>query len=323
MKAATHDTFGEPRDVLNAGEIAKPEPKAGEVLVRMTLSPIHNHDLWTVRGTYGYKPDLPAIGGSEAVGTIEAVGEGVDEGLMGKRVTASGVRGSWSEYFTVPGGSVIPLPDAIEDEAAAQLVAMPFSAISLLDFLNVSEGDWVIQTAANGAVGKILAVLAKSRGVNVVNLVRRAEAAEEISNLENIVVTTEDGWQDKVRAITGEKGAKAAVDSVGGKAAADLISLLGDDGLLVTFGSATGEPVPVASGEVIFKQLTIKGFWGARVIRDMEPEKKAALMKELIGLAASGKLPLDVGGVYALDNIIEAVDAALTPGRNGKIMMKG
>ena len=66
MKAATHDTFGEPVEVLASTEVEKPAPAAGEVLVKMTFSPIHNHDLWTVHGSYGYKPELPgAIGGSE------------------------------------------------------------------------------------------------------------------------------------------------------------------------------------------------------------------------------------------------------------------
>ncbi|MEC9104645.1 MAG: alcohol dehydrogenase catalytic domain-containing protein, partial [Pseudomonadota bacterium] len=76
MKAAVHDIFGEPVDVLETREVETPKPAAGEVLVRTLLSPIHNHDLWTIRGNYGYKPPLPgAIGGSEAAGVIEAVGE--------------------------------------------------------------------------------------------------------------------------------------------------------------------------------------------------------------------------------------------------------
>ena len=59
MKAATYTTFGEPADVLVVKDVARPDPKAGEVLIRTILSPIHNHDLWTIRGTYGYKPELP------------------------------------------------------------------------------------------------------------------------------------------------------------------------------------------------------------------------------------------------------------------------
>ena len=65
MQAAIHDTFGEPADVLETKTTDTPEPAAGEVRIKTLLSPIHNHDLWTIRGNYGYKPDLPgAIGGS-------------------------------------------------------------------------------------------------------------------------------------------------------------------------------------------------------------------------------------------------------------------
>ena len=82
MHSAIHDTFGEPADVLHLADSVKPQAKQGEALIRMVLSPIHNHDLWTVRGNYGYKPDLPAIGGTEALGVVEAVGEGVDAGMI-------------------------------------------------------------------------------------------------------------------------------------------------------------------------------------------------------------------------------------------------
>ena len=68
-------------------------------------------------------------------------------------MAVGGVQGSWAEYFIAPAAGVVPLPETISDEAAAQLIAMPFSAISLLDMLNVKAGDWIVQTAANGAVG--------------------------------------------------------------------------------------------------------------------------------------------------------------------------
>src|SRR5690606_9115999 len=111
-----------------------PEPAAGEVRVRMRLAPIHNHDLWTIRGQYGYKPRLPAIGGSEGHGVVDAIGEGVEGLHVGQRVTAASGRGTWAEYFVASAKMVIPMPDAIADELAAQLVAMPLSALMLLEF---------------------------------------------------------------------------------------------------------------------------------------------------------------------------------------------
>ncbi|HEX7916540.1 alcohol dehydrogenase catalytic domain-containing protein, partial [Rudaea sp.] len=74
MRSAIHHQFGEPADVLVLGDSPMPEPGPGEVRIRMRLAPIHNHDLWTIRGQYGYKPSLPAIGGSEGFGVIDALG---------------------------------------------------------------------------------------------------------------------------------------------------------------------------------------------------------------------------------------------------------
>ena len=191
MRAAIHDTFGDPAEILHLADTPVPTPEAGRVLIRTILAPIHNHDLWTVRGSYGYKPALPAVGGSEAVGVVEAVGEGVDAALVGRRVVTASAHGTWAERFTANAGDLLPIPDAIPDEAAAQLVAMPFSAISLLEFLDVDRGDWIIQNTANGTVGKTLAMLARARGVLTVNLVRRDAGVAELAaiGVDNAVST--------------------------------------------------------------------------------------------------------------------------------------
>lgn len=324
MRTLVHDRFGDPAEVLHPAESPEPVPGKGEVLIRTVLSPIHNHDLWTVHGSYGYKPELPAIGGTEAVGVVESAGEGVDAGLVGKRVAVAGVHGTWAESFLAPAAGIVPLPDAIPDELGAQLIAMPFSAISLLEFLAVEKGDWVVQTAANGAVGKILATLARARGINLLNLVRRDETVAELEELgmDNVLSTATDGWKTAAKAILGEAGARAAVDSVGGEIATDLADLLGNEGLLVTFGTATGAPLQLNSGTLIFKHLTVKGFWGAKVSNEMAPHDKARLIGELVGLAAQGALKLPAGGIFSFDDIAEAVSAALTPGRKGKILLR-
>ena len=101
-----------------------PLPEArgrAEIRVRMVLSPIHNHDLWTIAGEYGVKPALPAIGGTEALGVVDKLGEGVTTPALGRRVTGSGVADTWAEYFLARAAAVVPVPDAISDEVACQL----------------------------------------------------------------------------------------------------------------------------------------------------------------------------------------------------------
>ena len=201
----------QPGDVLAIADAALPEPGPGEVRIRTVLASIHNHDLLTVRGLYGYKPTLPAIGGSEALGVVDALGDGVDDLQIGQRVAAASVHGTWAEAFVAPARMVIPMPEAIPDEMAAQLIAMPLSALMLLEFLHVQAGQWIVQNTANGAVGKSLAMLAKARGVHVANLVRNAAVVAQLQALgiDHVFDTSVDGWKDRVREATGEAQAAA------------------------------------------------------------------------------------------------------------------
>ncbi|RYC03574.1 zinc-binding dehydrogenase [Nocardioides zhouii] len=324
MRALLQPQFGDPAEVLSVQEVPDPEPGPGQVLVRVLLSPIHNHDLWTVRGSYGFKPEMPARAGTEAVGVVEALGEGVEHLSVGQRVASGGSFGAWAELIVAPAAGLIPVPDAMPDEAAAQLVSMPFSAIALVDFLDLSEGDWIVQNAANGAVGRLVAQLAAPRGINVLGLVRRADGVEEMreQGIERIVATDDDGWRDRVREIVGDAPIVAGVDSVGGSAAGDVVSLLAEDGVLVVFGAMASPTLEISSGDVIFKQVVVKGFWGSKVFPAMDREKRAALMGELVSGIASGALTLPVEQVYGLDEIADAARASAEPGRRGKILLR-
>ena len=324
MRSAMHHQFGDPAQVLVAGDSPVPEPGPGEVRIRMQLAPIHNHDLWTIRGQYGYKPALPAIGGSEGLGVIDALGAGVEGFAVGQRVAAASGRGTWAEYFIASSRMVIPMPDAIADETAAQLIAMPLSALMLLEFLQVPRGGWIVQNAANGAVGKTLAMLAAARGIRVLSLVRRDAGVGEMAALGigDVVSTATVGWMDAAKAALGDALASAAVDSVGGKASADLMALLGENGVLVSFGAMSGEPMQVPSGDMIFKHATVKGFWGSRVSRDMPVADKRRLVGELIQRALDGGLRLPVDAIYDLGDAAQAAAASLQAGRNGKVLLR-
>ncbi len=323
MRAVVHHEFGEPADVLAAEERPVPTPGAGEVLVRTVLSPIHNHDLWTIRGTYGFKPELPAASGTEALGVVEALGEGVTNLSVGQRV-AGGTFGVWAEYYVANAAGLVPVPDAMTDEDAAQLVSMPFSAISLLHSLDLHEGDWLIQNAANGAVGRMVAQLGKARGINVIGLVRRAAGVEELreQGIDRIVATDADDWQDQVRAITGGAPIVAGVESVGGKAAGDIASVMGENGTLVVFGAMASPTLEIPSGKVIFGQLTVKGFWGAVVSKTMDAPLKQQLFGELISRVLDGSLTLPVSEVFPFEEARAAARASDTAGRVGKVLLR-
>lgn len=323
MRAVIHHSFGEPADVLTVEEAPLPEPAAGEVRVRISLATIHNHDLMTVRGVYGFKPELPARAGTESVGVIDALGEGVEGLEVGQRVIAS-TFGVWAEYVTVAARGLIPVDDSVPDEVAAQLVAMPFSAITLLDFLQLEPGDWVVQNAANGAVGRVFAQLAATRDINVLGLVRRAEGVDELAaqGIERIVATDDDGWRDRAAEITGGAPIRAGVDSVGGESAGQVLSLLAENGTLVVFGAMASSTMQISSGDIIFKGAIVKGFWGSKVGPSLSAERRGALMGELRARIADGTVDLPVASIHSIDDIAGAVRASDTAGRVGKVLLR-
>ncbi|ROQ37254.1 NADPH:quinone reductase-like Zn-dependent oxidoreductase [Frondihabitans sp. PhB188] len=324
MRAVVHTRFGEPSEVLTVDDVETPTPGPGEVLVRTVLSPIHNHDLWTIRGTYGFKPDLPARAGTEAVGTIEALGDGVTGVEVGQRVATGGTFSVWAEFFVAKAAALIPVPDGIADEVASQLVSMPFSAITLLDSLDLAEGDWLVQNAANGAVGRMVAQLAVARGINVVGLVRRAAGVDELEaqGIGNVVATDSDGWRDRVAAIVGGAPVLAGVDSVGGPASGEVLSLLSVNGTLVVFGAMQSPVMEISSGDVIFKQATVKGFWGSTVSSSMAPAKRGELLGELVRRIQDSTITLPVEATYSFDEARAASAANFEPGRAGKILLR-
>ena len=324
MQSIIHHHFGEPVEVLEAADMPQPEPKAGEVRIKMILSPMHNHDVWTVRGSYGYKPTLPAIGGSEAVGVIDALGEGVQGISVGQRVAVAGIHGSWAEYFIAPAHGVVPLTDAIDDETAAQLIGMPISALMLLDFIDLPADSWLIQNTANGAVGKTVAMIAQARGQKVIHLVRRIEAVAEMQALgiQNVVATDQANWKEQVKAIHADQPLIAGVDSIGGQASGEMLALLSENSLLVSFGSMTGETMQISSGDLIFKQATVKGFWASVVNKQLSAERKKALIVELLTLAAQKKLLLPVEGIFSFTQIKDAALKATQGARQGKVLLK-
>ncbi len=322
MRAAIHEAFGDPASVLHVGERPLPEPRAGQVRVKMVRSAIHNHDLWTIRGSYGTRPSLPAIGGSEASGIVDALGEGVTNVTVGQRVTGFATGGAWAEYFVSAGAGLLPLPDSISDDLGCQLVAMPLSAMTLVETYRVARGEWLVQNAANGAVGKALAIIAKARGIDVLHLVRSAAAVKELAEvgITGAIATDVTGWRDHVKSLVGDAKVRFGIDSIGGKASSDLASLLSPGATLVAFGSMSGEPMVIESGDLIFRGLKAEGFW----LSTHQAERADVVRRigELVQLVASGELPLPVASVHDLAHAAEATAASVSAGRRGKVLIR-
>jgi NADPH:quinone reductase len=324
-KAVKFHRFGEPAEVLEVEDQPRSEPGANEVLIRMRARPVNPSDLLTVRGLYGVLPDLPATPGLEGMGEIEATGANVTHLQKSARVIPLGVAGTWQEFLIVPAAQILPVPDAVSDETAAQFVVNPLTAWAMIEELKIEKGEWLLQTAAGSTLGRIVLQLARELGFRTINVVRRGEQAEELKQLgaDETISTDEESITARVREITGGRSVRAAMDAVGGKTGGDAARALGRGGVMLVYGLLSGEPLQVDAGQMIFNETTVRGFWLSEWFRRTPPAEAQKTMTELLGLMATGRIVPPVEAQYDLTNVREAVVHAERPGRSGKVLLVG
>lgn len=327
MRALQFSQFGEPAAVLSLTDLPIPEPGPGEVRLRLTHRPINPSDLETIRGRYGRLPKLPAVLGLEATGVIDALGEGVSGFTIGQRVVPLGVRGgTWAEYGIASAMRLLPVAAGVSDQTAAQFLANPVTTwVMLVDELGLKEGDWVLQTAAGSTLGRLVIQLARLKGYKTVNLVRRAEQVQELLGIggDAAFATDDPDLVAKVRAVTGGKGANGAIEAVGGATGALALSCLRSGGTMIVYGMLSHEPIPLHSGEMLFKGVTVKGYWLTHWLQATNPIRVAQTLGELMQLMAQGHLVPPVEAEYDLAQFAEAIEHTERRGRSGKVILTG
>jgi NADPH:quinone reductase-like Zn-dependent oxidoreductase len=325
MRAVRFATFGDPANVLSVEELPKPEPGPGQALVRMRARPINPSDLFAIRGQYGRLPKLPATPGMEGAGVVEALGPGVTQLEVGQLVAPmSG--GTWQEYLVADARALLPVPPGLDERQAAMLVANPTSAWLLLhEVLHVEPGAWVVQNAANSAVGRFVIQLARHAGFRTINVVRRRDVIDELlaDGADAVICEADEDVVARVREIAGEKGVRYALDSVAGPSGSRLAQALGPAGTLVVFGAISREPLTLDAGSMLFRGISVRGWWLAHWYRTASSEQIARLFGAIAPLIVDGTLHAPVAAEYDLADIHQAVAAAAGSERNGKILLVG
>lgn len=332
MKSVLFDQFGEPADVLQVRDVEAPTPKPGEVLVRMLLSPVNPSDLMTVRGVYGKLPKLPCTPGYEGVGVVESSGGGLlGKLLVGKRVALlNGINGNWQERTTVLAKQAVPLPKSLPSEQGATFFVNPTTAFAMTRrVLAVPAGDWLLQTAAASELGKMIVRLGRHFGFRTLNVVRRSEQAEALKALgaDSAIVfdptqQSADDLRHTIYQTTGTHGVRYAIDPVGGATGSAVVKCLAPGGRLLVYGTLSSEPLSFSSRDLMTPGASVEGFWLARWLPQMSLLTKLKLIRTVSGLIQQGLLTSDIGETFPLDRITDAVRAAETPGRKGKVLLR-
>ncbi len=327
MKAIVFDRFGEPAEVLRTREVAEPHPGPGQVRVRMIACPVNPSDLLVVRGQYGKLPELPATPGFEGVGVVEASGGGVLGWLRkGKRVAVlNGQGGNWQEQVIVPARQVVPVSPHVADEQAASFFVNPATALVMVrHVLRVPRGEWLIQTAAGSALGRMVIRLGRLDGFRTINVVRRREQGEELLRLggDAFICTADESIEDRIRAITGGKGVRYGLDAVGGETGSAIVGAMAIEGRLLVYGTLGGTPLTIPSRVLMVGSKRVEGFWLSTWVRRQGPLTMLRLFKQINQLLGDGTFATEVGSQFGLDEVGQAVRLAEQPGRVGKVLLR-
>jgi NADPH2:quinone reductase len=327
MKQIQFSRFGGP-EVLEIVEKPTPIPARGQVLVRVRAAGINFSDTLMRQNRYAVTPELPAIPGTEVAGTIERLGNGVDNLKVGARVAvplfATGAAvGGYVDHVAVDASLVVPLPDALSFDTAVTLMIQGLTALYLPRQIS-PRGKTILINAAAGGVGSLLVQLAKRAGAKTV--IAAASSASKLALARALgadagVDYTKPDWIEKVRAASGGAGPDIIYESAGGSITRDCLAALAPGGELVIYGALNIQSfefgVPELIG-IIFKNQSLTGFALPTLLT---PAGLKEGLSELFDLAVRGELKVTIGATYPIECAADAHRALEGRGTTGKLVL--
>ena len=318
MKAIRVHQFGGP-EVLKLEEIPTPKPEAGQVLVRVRAAGVNPYDTYMRAGTYAIKPHLPYTPGSDAAGTIEAVGTGETKVKPGDRVyTAQTLTGAYAEYALVLEDQVHRLPQNISFEQGAG-VWVPYGTAyhAVHHFAKAHAGETVLVHGASGGVGTASLQIARAIGLTVfgtagtdkgLELVKREGAHEAFNH-------TKAGYQDEIMKASGGRGVDVILEMLANVNLGGDLKMLALLGRVVVIGSR-GD-VTITPRDLMSRRASVRAFslWA------VQPAEIAEIHAGLIAGLENGTLRPVVGKQLALAEAARAHKEILEPGAAGKLVL--
>lgn len=319
MKRVIYREFGNPAKVLEVIEEDSLELEPGQARIEVLRSPINPSDYIQIAGEYGVRPDLPATGGNEGIGRVSEVnGEGI---AVGQLVLLPVGDGAWRTEIVGQISHLVPMPEGDIDQLCMLMVNPATAQLLLTDYVGLKEGDWIIQSAANSAVGSYIVQLAKAKGINVCCVVRREGAVAPLVEAGAAAVIVDGpNLAAEVRQATGAR-MRLALDAVAGETFGRLAETLEDGGMLVNYGAMSMQPAQIAAGSMIFCNITIKGFWLVHWFAKASKEDRMKTYGALTQAVAQGTLHAPIDQVFTLDQITEAVTYTMAGKRAGKVLL--
>jgi len=290
----------------------------------MHAAPINPADLNQIEGKYPVRPELPATPGFEGAGVVVDLGAGVKGLTSGTLVILPHNIGTWRDVLAVKAEDLVVVPEGIEPAHAAMLKINPMTAWRLLhDYVDLEQGDWLIQNAANSAAGRAVIQIARELGYRTMNIVRRSELIDELrAEGGDAVVVDRENLRDEVKNATGGAPIRLGLNAVGGESALRLANCLAFGGTLVSFGAMSLQPLKIPTGLLIFKDLRFRGIWINKWYDNATPAQRMEAFQSLFEMAKRGLLKTKVEKAYPLSEAKAAVAHAAQGKRSGKIIFE-
>ncbi|HVN02168.1 MAG TPA: NADPH:quinone oxidoreductase family protein [Caulobacteraceae bacterium] len=292
-------------------EFPTPDPKPGEVLVEVRAAAVNFPDLLQTRGEYQHKPPLPFIPGLEMSGVVAKLGDGVDQFKVGDAVVGGARFGGFSDMAVTFAAGLRRKPEAFSFGQAAGFGAAYLTAyVSLVRRAEVEPGEWVLVQGAAGGVGLACVDLAKVLGCRVIAAsasdAKLKIVADEYAPDATVNVT--GGFRERVKEITGGRGADVIYDPVGGDVFDESVRCIAFNGRLLVIGFTSGRIPTISVNMPLIKGFSVMGVRAGEYGRQF-PERGRENAAAIWKMANEGKLRPRVYKEYALDDWRAAFDS--------------
>ena len=322
MRAVLCRAFGPPAS-LTVEAVPEPAPGPGQVLIRVEAAGVNFADTLVIEGKYQARPPFPFSPGGEVAGVVAGLGPEVEGPPPGTRVLAMTGHGGFAEAALAPATAVVPVPEGVAPEVAAALsYAYGTTLHALRDRGRLRAGETVLVLGAAGGVGLAAVQVAKLMGARVIAAASSAAKLElcRQAGADSLLEYGDEGWRERLRALTGKEGVDVVYDPVGGPYAEPALRSLAWGGRYLVIGFAAGEIPRIPLNLTLLKSCDIVGvFYGNFAQRD--PAGNRALMAQLLEWVREGRLRPAVSARYRLEDAAKAMEALTSRAVTGKVVL--
>ncbi|MCU1243933.1 MAG: putative quinone oxidoreductase [Candidatus Acidoferrum typicum] len=299
-------------EVLKIQEEAIPEPGKGEVRLNVKAIGLNRAEVMFRRGQYLESPVLPSKLGYEAAGVVAAVGPDVGKGWLGKKASTLPAflmtnYGVYGEVAIVPASALAVYPEKLTPEEGTSIWMQYLTAYgALIEHAQITKGDFVVITAASSSVGIAAIEMVKAEGAISIATTRTSKKKATLTEVgaTHVIMTEEENLVERVKEISGGKGARVIFDPIGGRGIELLAQAAAVGGTIFEYGALAPEPTPFPLFTALSKGLSVRGYTLREILGD--PKLKVKAVQYVFEHVKAGDFKPRIDRVFPFAQIVEA-----------------